>query len=167
MTEKHVPNDQPKLSVTDWVIAVLFAATIVVVTAQVVWRYVFNDSLIWTEELSRYLFTWMTFVGAALAIREATHIRITALTDRLPPTARTWLRVATLALIVGFLAYLAVIGFRWVRLNADTRTPALGLPLNYVLYAALPVASLLGVGFGIRRIVALLRERPQTKQEAP
>jgi TRAP-type C4-dicarboxylate transport system permease small subunit len=159
------PSGERKLSVADWIIATLFAATIVVVTAQVVWRYVFNDSLIWTEELSRYLFTWMTFVGAALAIREATHIRITALTDRLPPTARKWLRLATLALIVAFLAYMVLIGFRWVRLNADTRTPALGLPLNYVLYAALPVASLLGVGFGIRRIVALLRERPEREAQ--
>ena len=158
---------EQRMSAGDWAIAALFGATIAVVTAQVIWRYVFNDSLMWTEELSRYLFTWMTFVGAALAVKEARHIRITAVTDRLPASAERWLRVAVLALMVAFLGYLAVIGSKWVLINANTRTPALGLPLNYVLYAALPVASLLGACFGIRRIVATVRERPgEAKVEA-
>jgi TRAP-type C4-dicarboxylate transport system permease small subunit len=147
------------LSAGDWVVAVLFAATIVVVSAQVVWRYVFNDSLVWTEELSRYLFTWMIFLGAALAVKEATHIRVSLLVDRLPPKLAGHLTAARLVLVAALFGFLAVVGFQWVRMNADTRTPALGLPLNYVLYASLPVASVFGVYFAVRRAVDRFRGR--------
>ena len=160
------PTQTGKMTPADWVLAALFAATIVVVAAQVLWRYVFNDSLIWTEELSRYLFTWMTLIGAAVAVREATHVRITTLTSRLPARAARVLTLAQLALIVVFLGYLVVVGCRWVRINADTLTPALGLPLNYALYAALPVAAGLGVWFGIRRFITVLGTKPEPPKPA-
>ncbi len=153
------------LSPGDWIVAVLFAATILVVTAQVVWRYVFNNSLVWTEELSRLLFTWIIFLGAALAVKEATHIRVTLLVDRLPPGVRRHLAAARLVLIAVFLAFLAAVGFQWVRMNANARTPALGLPLNYVLYASLPVASVAGVYFAVRRAAAWFRGR--VREERP
>ncbi|NLY00405.1 MAG: TRAP transporter small permease [Rhodopirellula sp.] len=152
------------LSPGDWIVAALFAATILVVTAQVVWRYVFNNSLVWTEELSRLLFTWIIFIGAALAVKEGTHIGVSLLVDRLPASVRRHLAAARLVLIAVFLAFLAVVGFQWVRMNANTRTPALGLPLNYVLYASLPAASALGVYFAVRRAVAWFRGRIESEQ---
>ncbi len=152
-----------RLSVGDWIIATLFGGTIVVVAAQVIWRYVFNASLVWTEELSRYLFTWIIFIGAALAIKEATHIRIGFLVDRLPPTVAAFVNVFHLVLMVACLAFIVGVGFQWVVINADTRTPALGLPLNYVFYAALPVASLLGVYFGVRQLVSIIRGKTDTQ----
>ena len=100
-------NRKP-MSPGDWVIAALFAATIVVVTAQVVWRYAFNNSLVWTEELSRYLFVWMTFVGAALAVKESSHIRVSLLVDCLPARVRRWLAIGCLLLTAAFLAFLII-----------------------------------------------------------
>ena len=153
--------ERKPLSIGDWVVAALFGATILVVTAQVLWRYVLNDSLVWTEEASRYLFVWMTFIGAALAVKEGTHIQVTALVDSLPANVQRWLRVLEVVLMAGLLGFLTVVGFQWVALNADTPTPALRLPLNYVLYASLPVASLIGVFFALRRLAEELSRRGQ------
>ena len=157
-------DDQPDtqhapLNLGDAILACLFGAAILVVAAQVLWRYAFNNSLVWTEEASRYLFVWMTFLGTALAVKEGTHIRVTAFTDSLPPNVQHALEIFELLLITSFLGFLVVVGFQWVWLNADTPTPALRLPLNYVLYASLPVTSLVGLYFALRRLASVLINR--------
>jgi TRAP-type C4-dicarboxylate transport system permease small subunit len=68
------------------IIGIAFIVTIV--TSEVVLRYVFKHSLIFTEELSRYLMVWIVFLGSALAIRDEAHIRINILVKRLNPTLR-------------------------------------------------------------------------------
>jgi TRAP-type C4-dicarboxylate transport system permease small subunit len=153
------------LGVGDSIVAGLFGAAILVVTAQVLWRYAFNNSLVWTEEASRYLFVWMTFLGAALAVKEQSHIGVTAFVDSLPERLRSWLRVLELALTAALLGLLAVVGFQWVGLNADTPTPALRLPLNYALYASLPVASLIGFCFAVQHLGEELRGRKWKGEE--
>jgi len=56
--------------------SVLVAATVSLTFAQVVLRYVFNNPQAWAEEVGRYLFVWITFLGAAAAFARDTHIRI-------------------------------------------------------------------------------------------
>ncbi len=152
-----------QLSAGDYLIAALFATMIAVVTAQVLWRYVFDNSLDWTEEFSRHVFVWMTFVGAALAIKEGTHIRVSILGDMLPAKLQKCLASAYLLLIAIFLGAIVFFGFQQVKLTAGQRTSGLDLPLNYVLYASLPVASLFGIWFAMRNAVAVIRGK--TEQE--
>jgi len=153
------------LSLSDWILAVLFGATIVVVAAQVLWRYAFNNSLVWTEELSRYLFVWMTFVGAAVAVGQGTHVRVGLLADRLPPRWGRRLAAAQYLLVAVFLAFLTVVGFRWVKINSGVHTPALRLPLNWVLYGALPVTTFFGTWLAVRRAWKELRAEPAASQQ--
>ena len=67
-------------------VLIVAGATILVtiVTCEVVLRYLFGHSLIFTDELSRYLMVWIVFLGSALAIRDEAHIRINILSRRLP-----------------------------------------------------------------------------------
>ena len=53
----------------NWVLALLMAAMVVVITAQVWYRFILNDPLSWSEELGRYLFVWISFLGAAAGVR--------------------------------------------------------------------------------------------------
>ena len=48
-------------------LVLLFAAMVVACTAQVIWRYLFNDPLVWSEELARYLFIWISYLSAWVA----------------------------------------------------------------------------------------------------
>ena len=152
--------DRPKMSLPDYVLALFFGATILIVAAQVVFRYVFNSSLTWTEELSRYLFAWITFLGAALALRDGVHIRIDMLVNRLPGPAVKAANALTHCLILAFSGLMVVLGVELVRRTANTVSPALSLPVNYVFYAALPITFLLAVYYAVRRMVSVIRRGP-------
>lgn len=61
----------------------LFAILVVVIFLQVVMRYVFNSSPSWAEELGKYVFVWLSWIGVSLGARYGEHIKITLLTQKL------------------------------------------------------------------------------------
>lgn len=147
------------MTLLDVVLAVLFGATVIIITAQVVWRYALNSPLTWSEEISRFLFAWIVFLGAAAAVREGTHIRIDLFVDRLPRGVSRALRGLSLVLTVALFGLVAVVGFWYVVHTQGTTSAALRWPVNLVHYAALPVASVLAAVFAIMRLVAAIRAR--------
>ena len=60
------------------------AVMVVLVFGNVVLRYAFNSGLTMSEEVSRWLFVWLTFMGAVVALREHSHLGVDALVLRLP-----------------------------------------------------------------------------------
>ena len=69
--------------------------------SQVFFRFVLNASLTWSEELSRFAFIWLVYMGAVLGAKERIHIRVTAFHRLLPVVARGWvLPVADLLWVV-------------------------------------------------------------------
>ena len=68
----------PGLRLLVLIASLLIAATVSLTFGQVVLRYLFNNPQTWAEEIGRYLFVWITFLGAAVAFRRDTHIRVDA-----------------------------------------------------------------------------------------
>lgn len=62
----------------------IFALLVLDVFIGVIWRYVLNNSLVWTDELSRLLFVWITWLGLSVGEAHKEHIKISMFTDRLP-----------------------------------------------------------------------------------
>ena len=65
-------------------IAAALAVMVVLVFGNVIMRYGFNSGITVSEELSRWLFVWMTFLGAIVAMREGAHLGSDTLVSRLP-----------------------------------------------------------------------------------
>ena len=61
---------------------------VVLVFGNVVLRYAFNSGITVSEELSRWLFVWLTFLGAIVALREHGHLGTEVLVSRLGPRGR-------------------------------------------------------------------------------
>ena len=140
------------LGLADTTLAVLLGVIVIVMFAQVFFRYVLNNSLSWSEEVVRFLFIWLTFFGAAINIRDQWHIRVDFFVTRLP---KRWSRRVFLLgslLVVLFLLFLVGGGLVWVYYAEGASSSALGLPLNLVLYGALPITSVAGCYYAIRNI---------------
>ena len=129
----------------------LIGAITVLVTVQVFARYVLNNTPPWSEELCRYLFIWVSFLGACVATRRAAHLGVDSLVSRLPAGAREVLRHAVTALIVAFAGLLVWQGVALVPAMASQRSPSMGMSLQYV-FAAIPIAGLIILGLQVRAL---------------
>lgn len=67
-----------------WLLLWLYTFVVLVIFIEVIRRYVFDFSSLWGEEAARYSFIYLVWIGAAVAIRDRTHIRIDVLTHYLP-----------------------------------------------------------------------------------
>ncbi len=112
----------------------------VVVFLQVIFRYVLNLPLFWTEELARYCLVWSSLLGSAVAVKRSRHIAVTILMERFPPALR---RGLTMVALISVAAILAIILWGGIQLVAITRTqisPALRISMS-LPYLAVPVGA--------------------------
>lgn len=123
---------------------------------QVVMRYIFDNSLSWTEEMARYLFIWQTWLGASYAARVGRHIRIETIFDFIKGERNK--KVFNLAVHVvwlGFCVYLTYLTttFASMLYMSGQSTAALGI-LIVIPYAAVPV----GCGLMALRLVGHIHD---------
>lgn len=123
----------------------ILAAMSILVFVNVVLRYGFNSSISVTEEVSRYMFVWLAFLGAVLAFSENQHVSVTVLTDKLSPVGRSLLRLVTDAAML-FCCYLIIDG-SWIQfqLNLNNLAPISGLPQGITYLASVIAGSLIGI----------------------
>src|SRR5215216_7284315 len=81
-------------------IALFLAIMVVLVFGNVVLRYVFNSGIAVSEEVSRWLFVWLTFLGAIVALKEHGHLGSDMLVSRLPVAGKKALAVAAQVLML-------------------------------------------------------------------
>lgn len=126
------------IELNKWVLILLLAAMSMIVFANVTLRYSTNYSIVWAEEVARYLMIWMTFLGAGLVMRFGGHVAITNLQDILPERAQRILRLLIAILLFGFFAVMMWIGYGYMSRMGRQMTPATRLPFSYI-YAAMPI----------------------------
>ena len=130
----------------DWVenilvVTLMLVATVVAI-AQVVARYVFNNSLYWSEELILYSLIVMSFVAASMGVRYAAHISVEMLYAFAGPRLSRFLKYVATILGVIFAATLVYYGARLFinTSNMGQLSPAMQVPVAYI-YLAIPVAG--------------------------
>lgn len=110
--------------------------------AQIFFRFVLNSSLIWTEELMRYLFVWLCFITASIAVREHKHISVDFLTTFLPAKINMAFYFVSRIAMLAYIGFMIPAGIRTCIATAHNRSTILPITWNYV-YAALPVGMVL------------------------
>jgi TRAP-type C4-dicarboxylate transport system permease small subunit len=140
------------LRVNRAIIVAMLAAMAAMVFANVVLRFTTDHSILWVEEVSRYLMIWLTFVGAGPVLRYGGHIGIDTLQERWPAHA-PYLRAAILVLLMAFFAFMTWIGAVYALRTWAQTTPVLQVPVGAV-YLALPI------GFGLLLLHLLLMAAP-------
>ena len=118
--------------------------SVALVFIQVIMRYVFSNSLTWSEELARYLYVWQTWIGVSYSARNGTHLRITMLRDRLPQKGQQILELFVTIVWVIFGIFMIVMGMRTVAtITAYGQTSAaLMIPMQFC-YVSIPIGMFL------------------------
>lgn len=101
---------------------------------QVVSRYVFHQSLSYSEELARYLFVWMVFLGLPVVARQGGHMAVGVLASRLQGGALRFMKVVALLLSLAFMVIMTWQGYRMIILSSWQTSPALGLRMSAVYW---------------------------------
>lgn len=136
---------------------ILISLLMVVVTlAQVIFRYVIAAPLPWSEELARYCFVWIVFLGAAVGLSRGIHLGVDIFVNMLPRRFRHALDLLTSALIAGFSVAVVYASLPVINMNMLQRSPALGVQMSWI-YIAIPISMCLIALISVERIVTALR----------
>lgn len=145
----------------------LMAALLVVLTWQIGTRWLLNDPSLWSEELARVLFMYMSLIGCAIAIKRGTHVNITFFSDKLPQTLRYSIVIALeLAVLVSIFAII-YLGYQHVQRTAFFELITLGVSSAWMNYS-LPLGGVFMVIRQIEKLIAIGIEFKQaSKADTP
>lgn len=141
-------------------LVLVLTAMVATIGGQVVARYVFNAPFSWSEELARYLFLWVVFLGASQAMRRQEHIAVGLLVDRLPFRVRQLVIVLLNGLIASFLAVLVLQGWKVVGVVAPLKSIALKVTMA-VVYLPLVVGGAIMLVRILVQTVNVIRHGPE------
>lgn len=149
----------------EYLMVFLVAVMTVLIFVQVVMRYVFSNSLAWTEELSRYLFLWSIWLGASYGVKTKTHVKLTVLTEKLSSKVQAVLGVITYIIWFLFVIFLVVKGYELVAqiYTSGQTSIALHLPM-WIAYASVPVGCTLMTIRMLQVGYQVLKERKNRKE---
>ena len=128
----------------------LLGALCCIVLVQVIFRYVLDDPLFWSEEISRFMFIWLSFVGFGVAVHRRQEMRVAFFFDRASPVQRKWLSALSLLLMLATCALLTFHGCQLALQSFDVLSVALELPWTWI-FLAVPVGfALIFVQYALR-----------------
>ena len=129
------------------IFCVIFLALMsIIIVLQVFFRYVLNNSLSWSEELARYLFIWMIYIGISYGVKLDKHICVDAVYTFMPKSIKRGYAIVAYLLFLAFAVFIVYYGIMVVgmQISSGQVSPAMGLPTQDV-YAAPAVGMILPI----------------------
>lgn len=129
-----------------------------VIVAQVFCRYVLNSSLSWSEELARYLFIWMIYIGISYGVKLDKHICVDAVYSFAPKSIKRYYAIVSYLLFLLFAVAMVYYGILVVgmQISSGQVSPAMGVPMQYV-YAAPVVGFVLTAIRLVQKVIEAIR----------
>jgi len=146
------------LQVNRWILIVAMAAMSVIVFVNVVLRYTTGDSILWSEEVARYLMIWLTYLGIGPVLRLGGHMAIDTLHGAVGEPRAQLLRGLVVVLMLGFSLVMVVVGIDFVDRTSIQSTPVTDIPFSFIA-AAIPT----GFAFTVWHMLAVARSYVLTK----
>ncbi len=135
-------------------VVIITAVMSILVIVNVAMRFLFDSGIVVSEELSRYLFVWVVFVGAIIAMHRNAHIYVDFIRNSFPLKVQ-WTVKVIIDLLMLYCCYVMTTGALEVAaFNMMDRSPVAGIPMGLVFYST--AAGGIGMGFMLlARIISL------------
>ena len=113
-------------------LVIMLSAMVIMVFGNVVLRYGFNDGIISSEELSRFLFIWITFLGAIVTMRDNGHLGLDSIVRKLSTQGKKVAFAVSNVLMLGCCMLMFYGTFKQHGINATTRSAVTEIPMSWV-----------------------------------
>jgi len=126
----------------EYILVTILGISTSVIFLQVIMRYVFSNSLSWSEELARYLFVWQTWLATGYAVKRRRHLRITTLVDKTSGRKRLLIEMIVLAIWFAFTVFLCIHSARLCTMiyGQGQVSTAMRIPM-WIPYMGVPVGT--------------------------
>lgn len=141
---------------------VWFAIVLLVMTCQVISRYVLNSPLAWSKEFARYSFVWISYIGCAYCVGVDGHTSITALRDKMPAAVQKLMTLAGNIIMVCVFLRIMPIATNYIVKNGKFLTSIMRIPFKY-LYWSLPVGATLTIVQLVLKSILLFQKSEQAQ----
>lgn len=115
------------------------------VLANVVLRYVFDSGIAVTEEVARFIFVWLTFVGAVVAMKQGLHLGMDSMVRRLSPKVALLVQIISNLLMLTCCALMLKGSWEQTRLNAENVSALSGTPVGLMYASGIFAAVFIGL----------------------
>lgn len=132
----------------------------ILVFGNVVLRYLFNSGITWSEEAARFLFVWLTFLGAIGALNENQHLGVDLVIKKLSPALRKLVFLLSNAIMLCILGLVLHGSWTMVLLNQNTKSPAIGVSMSMVFASGMVMAIGMAVTIFIKLFKAFFQHIP-------
>ena len=130
--------------------ATLVVAEVCILFAGVVSRYLLDSPLFWSDELSNFLFLWLSMLGMIVALRRDGHMRLTTVANWVPPHIARWFAAVAALVVITFVLEILLPATQYVNMQRYVELVSLQISDGYRVTAIL-------VGFILAAVLALLR----------
>jgi len=127
----------------DFILVTMFSGMVAVIFYQVIMRYVFNNSSSWSEELGKFLFVWISWLGISIGARRAEHIKIALIVDRMPFKAAHVTNMLAEAVVVVISAVTAWYAYTLVWSQSSVPFAAIKISMSWGYLAVLVGCTLM------------------------
>jgi TRAP-type C4-dicarboxylate transport system permease small subunit len=115
------------------------------VLANVFLRYFFDSGIVFTEEVGRYIYVWLTFLGSIVALRKGTHLGMDSVIRRMPHPVRVVFFALSHFLMLGCCVLLWIGCWTQATVNLSNFSPVSGMPVAFLYGSGLVTAVLMGI----------------------
>ncbi len=138
---------------TEWLSCAILAIMTILVTWQVVTRFVFKAPSSITEALAKYLFVWLVLITAAYVVGKREHMAIEFFVNKYSFKTKTILEIIVQVCIFLFATIVLTYGGGYIAIHAMSQTDsALSIPMG-IVYLALPVSGVLSMFYSVCNII--------------
>jgi len=145
------------MRVVEFVVTLMFALSVLLVMAQVFWRYVLGDPITWTNQISRALFIWMTYLGIPVLFNRNILMSFDLLQEKVKGAANIWLKIGFRVLGLFFCICWFIFSWQLCMKSVGLVFPGIAIPKN-ALYGAQNVCCALLFIVQLGQITDLLGE---------
>lgn len=139
-------------TIIDWLAIILLIFIFVLGIAQVVWRWILNNPIVWSEEMIRLTYVWICYLGWVIAERADSHIRITSIVNRLPMSVQKWQQIFCHVLCIIMCALMVRYGIDLIQVGM--KRTAVSFPMNFaVVYIMGPLCNLIMIFYEVAALI--------------